>query len=482
MIDTGKSTISRTIAHNFTRHDQLDVSFFFKRDEEDHDNVFKFFTTIVTQLMQSLSDLKLYFKNVLKINSVIFTKIMKEQFEKLIFELLFKLTHLLKTLIVVDALNECENEDHVIIILHLLKRIQFIESVKLRVLVTSRSELLVHLDFKRISELHRDFILHVISLPVIKHDIEVFLENELSKIRDVYNCMSFSDVDISSDWSTKRNMQVLVNMTVSLFIFVAIMCRFIEDHSNWDSVGKLVKILHYQSVDSLTQLKKTYVSILNQILQGNSTRSEKESRIQEFWNIVDFIVILFEPLFRASLTVLLDTSRTAIYRRLHTLHSVLRVSIDLKSSVRSFHLSFRDFLVDSEHKQSQFWIDEKEIHKKIVFRCLDLLSKTLFLKQDICFLKKSESLQIDINDHLIEQCLSTEMQYACRYWAHYLEQGNCRIFDQDKVHNFLNQRFLYWVETLSIIERVTDSISMIVKLQNLLEVKQFLPHFWHLLI
>jgi len=199
MIDTGKSTISRTIAHNFTRRDQLDASFFFKRGEEDRDNVFKFFTTIATQLVQSLSDLRLYLKNVLKMNSVIFTKIMKEQFEKLIFELLFKLTHSLKTLIVVDALNECENEGHVIIILHLLKRIQFIESVKLRVLVTSRSELLVRLDFKRIPELHRDFILHEISSPVIEHDIEAFLENELPKIRDVYNCMSFSDVGISSN-------------------------------------------------------------------------------------------------------------------------------------------------------------------------------------------------------------------------------------------------------------------------------------------
>ncbi len=354
MAGTGKSTISRTIARNFTRRGQLGASFFFKRDEGDRGNASKFFTTIVTQLVQSLSDLRLYLKNALKMDPVISTKTMKEQFEKLIFGPLSKLAHSLKTLIVVDALDECENEGHVTIILHLLKRIQFIESVKLRVLVTSRSELPVRLGFKRIPESHRDFILHEIPPPVIEHDIGAFLEDELPKIRDAYNCMPFSGVGISSDWPTERNMQVLVNMAVPLFIFAATMCRFIGDHSDWDSVGKLVKVLHYQSAGSLTQLEKTYVPVLNQILQDNPTRSEKESRIQEFRNIVDSIVILFEPLFRASLAVLLGTSRTAIDRRLHTLHSVLRVPTDPKSPVRPFHLSFRDFLVDSEHKQSQF--------------------------------------------------------------------------------------------------------------------------------
>jgi len=304
--------------------------------------------------MQSLSDLRLYLKNVLKMNSAIFTKTMKKQFEKLIFEPLFELTHSLKTLIVIDALNECENEGHVTIILHLLARIQFIESVKLRLLVTSRPELPVRLGFKQIPESHQNFILHEIPSPVIKHDIEAFLKYELPKIRNFYNCLPSSDVGISSDWSTERNMQVLVNMAVSLFIFAATMCRFIEKTWDWDSVGKLVKVLRYQSAGSLTQLEKTYVSVLNQILQGNLTRSEKESRIQEFRNIVNSIIILFEPVSRASLTVLLGTPRTAIDRRLHTLHSVLRVPTDPKSSVRLFHLSFRDFLVDSEHNQSQF--------------------------------------------------------------------------------------------------------------------------------
>ena len=337
----------------------------------------------------------------------------------------------------------------------------------------------VRLGFKQIPESHRDFILHEIPPPVIKHDIGAFLRDELPKIRDAYNCDPPSGVSIPSGWPIERNIQALVNMTVSLFIFAATMCRFIGETRDWDPVGKLAKVLRYQAAGSLSQLEKTYVPILNQIFQGNLTRSEKENRIHEFRDIVGSIIILVEPLSRASLAVLLDTPRPIIDRRLHTLHSVLRVPANPKSPVRLFHLSFRDFLVEHE---SQFWIDETETHKKLAFHCLNLLSKTDCLKENILSLKRPGSLRIDIDGHVIEECLLAEVQYACRYWAHHLDRGKCRISDQDEVHNFLDQRFLYWVEALSIIGRVNDSIRIIANLQNLLDVKLPLPRFQHSLI
>ena len=157
-------------------------------------------------------------------------------------------------------------------------------------------------------------------------------------------------------------------------------------------------------------------------------------------------------------------------RRLHVLHSVLRVSTDPDIPVRLFHLSFRDFLVDPERKYSQFWVDEKQTHKTLAMRCLDLLSRTTCLKQKICSIKPG-SLRTDIDDQLIKQRLPAEIQYACRFWVHHLEQGRCLITDKDKVHQFLERRFLYWLEALSIIGRATESIGIIVRLHRLLEVR-----------
>jgi NACHT domain len=472
MAGTGKSTISRTIACDFTNRRQLGASFFFKRGEGDRGNASKFFTTIAAQLVQSHPGLRPYLKKVLEMDPAISTKTMKEQFEKLIFGLLSESARPLKALIVIDALDECENEHHITIILHLLTRIQFIKSVKLRLLVTSRPELPVRLGFKQIPESHRDFILHEIPPPVIKHDIGAFLRDELPKIRETYNCLPPSGVGIPSDWPTERDMQALVNMAVPLFIFAATMCRFIGETWDWDPVGKLVKVLRYQSAGSLTQLENPYGPVLNQILQGNLTRSEKESRIQEFRNIVGSIVILFEPLSRASLAVLLGIPKITIDRRLHTLHSVLRVPKDPKSPVRLFHLSFRDFLVDSEKRETNpFWVDEADTHNKLVTRCLELLSTGDNLKEDICNLRTPERPRSDIDRQTIDSHLPPDIQYACQYWVYHLKEGGSIISDDDQVYNFLECHFLHWLESLSLIGRLRQSITMIDNLIAMIEVR-----------
>ena len=414
MAGTGKSTISRTIARDFFHRHQLGASFFFKRDEEDRGNASKFFTTITTQLMQSLPDLRPYLKKALETEPAISTKTMKEQFEKLILEPLSDLRRPLKALLVIDALDECENEDHIAMILHLLARVQSVESAQLRLFVTSRPELPVRLNFMKIPESHRDFILHDIPRPIIKHDIDVFLRDEFPKIRD-HNLLLLSGADVSSDWPTERNIQALVDLAVPLFIFAAIICRFIGDTSDWNPVKKLAEVLRFKSIRSLTQLEQTYLPVLNQILQGNLSRSEKERRIQQFRNIVGSIILLFEPLSSTSLALLLDIPRTDLDERLHTLLSVLRVSEDPKIPVRLFHLSFRDFLVDSENNQSEFCIDENEAHKKLAFYCIDLLLKTSSLKEDICSLGKPGIHRVDIDAHVIEEFLPAEVQYACRY-------------------------------------------------------------------
>lgn len=233
MAGTGKSTISRTIARDFSHRRQLGASFFFKRGEGDRANASKFFTTIAIQLAQSIPDVKIHLKEALEMEPAIFTKTLKEQFETLIFGPLSELTHAPKMLIVIDALDECENQGHIAMILHLLARIQSIESNKLRLLVTSRPELPVRLGFTKIPDSHRDFILHEVPDPIIEHDIGAFLRDEFPKIRNEYNCEPPSGVRIPSDWPYEQNLRALIIMAVPLFISAVTMCRFIGE-TDWD--------------------------------------------------------------------------------------------------------------------------------------------------------------------------------------------------------------------------------------------------------
>ena len=476
MAGTGKSTISRTIARDFALSGQLGASFFFKRGEGDRDNASKFFTTIASQLAQYLPGLRLHLKKAIDTDPVISTKTMQEQFQRLILQPISEIKEPIQTqLLIIDALDECEREDHIKIILHLLPQVK---SLKIRILVTSRPDLPPRIGFKRIPDAHQDLILHEIPDPIIIHDISVFLHSEFTRIRDDYNSSRHSNQLLQLDWPSERDMGDLITMAVPLFIFATTICRFIGETSwGWNPARKLAQVLEYQSRGSMTQLEKTYLPVLYQILKGDIGELEKERRIQQFRDIIGPIVILSEPLSTISLGVLLGMPTEDIDDKLHILHSVLRVPDDRKSPVRLLHLSFRDFLIDIGRKDSQFWINEKDTHRKLAFRCLDLLLKTNHLKKDICSLKKPGSLQTDIKETLIEKCLPVEVQYACRYWVHHLEQGECQALAQDLVHGFLNQRFPYWLEALSIIGRMNDSIGMIANLQRLYEVKQIYYNF-----
>ncbi|RYP19500.1 hypothetical protein DL767_009639 [Monosporascus sp. MG133] len=90
MAGTGKSTISRTLAHSFSRDGRLGASFFFKRGEGDRDGMSKFFITIAVQLVEKVPALVPYVKNAIDADPAIFKKVIREQFEKLILEPLSK--------------------------------------------------------------------------------------------------------------------------------------------------------------------------------------------------------------------------------------------------------------------------------------------------------------------------------------------------------------------------------------------------------
>jgi hypothetical protein len=160
---TGKSTIARTVARAFADRQQLGASFFFKRGEGDRGNATRFFTTIATQLACRISGLESGIKKAIEADPAISEKTLKDQFEKLILDLLLDIAHLLATVlfIVIDALDECQPDDNIRVILQLLSRTRDLKSVLLRIFVISRPELHIRLGFKRLPDgTFEDFILH----------------------------------------------------------------------------------------------------------------------------------------------------------------------------------------------------------------------------------------------------------------------------------------------------------------------------------
>ncbi|OQE34671.1 hypothetical protein PENCOP_c016G07939 [Penicillium coprophilum] len=446
MAGTGKSTISRTVAESFEKNKLLGASFFFKRGEGDRGNAKRLFTTITKQIMAHIRVpyLELGVQKAISDDPDIAGKSLKEQFEKLLLQPLLSLKRSKDAnpsmiIIVIDALDECEDDRDIKVILELLPRLSEAKAVHVRTFLTSRPDLPISRNFSKIAtEDYQHLILHEIPEAVTERDISLFLDFRLSQIR--------KERLLPVDWPGVTDIRKLVTLSVPLFIFAATVCRIFDD-DNWDPVDSLTEILTHRHEES--KLAQTYLPVLNRFLK-NKSEKQKEQLVQEFKDIVGAIVILQHPLSTSSLSRLIGLPEKLINLRLNPLHSVLRVPRNENKPVRLFHLSFRDFLL---HEKTQFWVDEEDMHQMLTTRCFFVCDN---LRRNVCGLPNDGTPRAEIDRQTIDDCLYPELQYSCRYWAYHLKH------------------FLHWVEAMSILGLVSETVVIIDRLQ--LDMPSNKPH------
>jgi hypothetical protein len=454
MAGTGKSTISRTLARYFDEIHTLGASFFFKRGEGDRGNATKLISSIARQLVISIPRLRPTIEQAVRDDPDIVKKGMKEQFNKLILQPLIASSSenpgltTQTVMVVIDALDECEKDDDIRLILHLLPQLQKSSLLHLRVFITSRPELEIRFGFSKFST-HKDFILHRIAKQVISHDLSLFLHHRLSEIR--------TKRSLSNDWPGNSTIEELVLLSSPLFIFAATICRMFEENS-FDPVEILAEIL--VSSDNISKLDRTYLPVLNRQISSSQNEKHQEQIVEAFQKVVGAIVILENPLSIASLSKLLDIKESTVLSRLDLLHSVLSVPANVTLPVRLFHLSFRDFLVDPETRhKTPLWIDPKRAHRHLTNRCLSVCKK--HLKRNICQLPGYGAPRADIDRDTLDYHFPPELRYACRYWIYHMSCSVNAIDDDDIFNNaipFLKKHLLHWLEAMSLLGLLPEAI------------------------
>jgi hypothetical protein len=468
MAGTGKSTISRTFARSQSEIGRLGASFFFKRGEPDRGNLSKFMTTIARQLVERVPSLAPVIKEVLEADPNLPRSAVQEQFTRLIFEPLSKIGRIVPIVVIIDALDECDNDKDVRLLVNLFSRAQSSQSCRLRVFITSRPELPIRLGFNDVKNAYQDLILHEMPPPMIEHDISAFLEYKLRAIRDDYNASVKDERKLSPEWPAQSDTEALVDMAIPLFIFAATACRFISESRCGNPDVQLKKVLEYRVTSTSSRLEATYMPILDQQIIGLSPQ-EKDEVIGRFQMIVGTIIILASPLSILAIAELLRIPQTIIETRLDHLHSVLDIPTLLKSPVRLLHLSFRDFLVDPANRdKTPLWINEKQMHRQMLEKCLRIMGERL--RPDVCDIRAPGTPRTVIDHQKIEACLPPELQYCCLYWIYHLNQAEVHASDGEDVYNFLSRHLLHWLEALSLIGRALESLSLIKTLQLALKV------------
>ncbi|KAG9258938.1 uncharacterized protein F5Z01DRAFT_9785 [Emericellopsis atlantica] len=464
MAGTGKSTISRTVARSLAKENRLGASFFFKSGEADRGNMAKFFPTIAADLVRGEPAIAHHLKGVIEREPAIFRKAMREQFDKLFLGPLSITRRNQSLVVVVDALDECEQEIDVKLMIRLFSQASSLQSVQVKVFLTSRPELPIRLGFKAVEGKYQDLTLHEIPSTVVEHDISMFLRHELASIRGEYNASVQEHRRLAVYWPGQSNIQSLIQMTSPLFIFAATVCRFVNDRRCGNPDEQLNEVLLFRTKSQASQLDATYMPVLNKLIEGVPSK-QRDQILQNFRDIIGSIIILAKPLSTAALGQILRIPESTIDDRLDLLHSVLSIPSSSGAPVRLLHLSFRDFLLDPEKRdKSPFWVDEKLAHDAMAANCLRVMD---CLKQDICQLEAPGTDRSDIDPLTVDKYLPSELQYACLYWVYHVQGASNHQSDCERVYAFLKQHFIHWLEALSLLGKAWESVHIVKDLQAL---------------
>jgi NACHT domain len=468
---TGKSTIARTVARKYFDEKRLGASFFFSRGGGDVGHAGKFVSSIALQLADSIPELHQYIYNAIAECNDIASRSLRDQWHKLVLHPLSKLdSNGCQSLyvLVIDALDECDDDNNIRTIIQLLAEVQLLERVRLHIFLTSRPEIPIRHGFYQIPNAqHEDLVLHNISPSIVDHDITIFLEYNLRLIGQE----RFPD----SAWPGEEVITNLVQRTSGLFIWAATACRFIREGKRF-AAKRLDMILNGGGGSSTTtapekHLNEIYTTVLKYSVSPEYSDEEKEEAYHMLREVLGSIIIFFSPLSINSVSRLLQVTKEDIYQTLEDLHSILDVTKDQTRPLRLHHPSFRDFLLSRDRcEDPSFWVDEKKAHQKLAYHCIQLMSTTL--KQYICSVDAPGVLITDIETSQIEQSLHAEVQYACLYWAQHFHKSGTQLHDDNHVHCFLQKHLLHWLEALAWMGKVSEGIYAIASLESIISVSK----------
>jgi len=427
---------------------RLGASFFCSRGFEDRSNLKLIFPTLAFQLAQKYPRFRSSLIHLLQSNPDIVHQSLQDQMHQLFVNPL--LSGAISTVIVIDALDECRDEDpESAILLVLGQSISMVPGVKL--FITSRPETHIMAGFcgPLLKESINVFILHEVEPQTIGKDIHCFFKHELSKLP----CRP-------QGWPTDEQLTILCPRTAGFFVYAVATVNFLKHRFRCPS-GRLDIIMKspestthegqtglkaYSSLDSL------YASIFHAAFLENS--DEDDNMV---CSVLSAIVLVKNPLSPSAIATLMGFECNEVLCLLESIQSLLAVHNDINYAVQPFHKSFPDFITDTTRcVETRFYISP-DSHLKLALNCLKLMDK--LLRKNMCSLP-DHSLNSEVEDlpKKIKECgIHGALEYACRSWYRHLFVTKEWTTDVvSALCHFLEGKFLFWLEVLSVLGVVGD--------------------------
>ena len=459
---TGKSTIAQTFAEICFADGNLGASFFCSRDFNDRSTLGAIFPTLAFQLAYQYPLFREELLKVLKTNPDVGRESLNSQMEKLIVGPL-EATQI-QTLIIIDALDECKDENPESAILFVLsKHVDQISNAKF--FITGRPESQIRSGFRlpSLQPITKVFKLHEIERPLVDDDIKLYFRVQLAEVSQ-----NRSDCSFIEDWPSPSDIDVLCEKAAGFFIYASTVIKFVmsKKHIPTEQLNQIISLPQSTSHEGRSGIDLLYTQVLEQAVDDVGT-DDKEPH-SHFKTVVGAVLLVFNPLSVRALSDLLGVS--GIPTTLRSLHSLLLVPTNNAAPIQIFHKSFPDFLTDPKRCTDQrFFVDPPTYHRGIVLSCLNMMKRRL--RKNICNLDDYAILSRVENLHTCQQTqIGDALKYACCFWTNHLMKISDSNQDIEEVHKAIDGLFtnhlLFWIEVLSL----TGTLDMgVYALNNILQ-------------
>jgi len=444
---TGKSTIAQTFAEISFADGKLGASFFCSRDFEDRSNLQTIFPTLAFQLAYRYLPFREQLVQVLRANPDVGRESLCSQMERIIVRPL-KATRV-RTLIIIDALDECKDEEPASAILSMLSRyVDEIPNVKF--FITGRPEPRIRSGFRLESlvPITEVLKLHEVKPEAVNSDIKLFFRTHLTRL-----AKSRSDCDLTEVWPTPSDIEILCKKAAGFFIYASTVIKFVasDDDPLTETLALITSLPQSTAEEGKSGIDQLYTKVLEQAFCN--TRTNNHQRYLRFRAVVGAVALIFNPLSIRGLSDLLRLQASYILSTLRSLHSLLLVPDGIEDPVLTFHKSFPDFLTDPERCRDKRFLVESTVHAEILLSCLNLMRERL--KKNICnlddhaVLSEVKDLSACCKDHI-----GDALEYACCFWTKHLLRIPSTSSHVKEVQKAIDQFFTkclpYWIEVLAL--------------------------------
>ncbi|RSL86770.1 hypothetical protein CDV31_016354 [Fusarium ambrosium] len=342
-------------------------------------------------------------------------------------------------ILIVDALDECKTN-----------RKQLLEFItkpsRVKWVVSSRdwSDIKEKLDNAR----QRVRLQLELNQDSISKAVDTYIGYKVEKLADLKN------YDRETNDAVKNH---LTSNADGTFLWVALVCQELAD-------TKVVRKRHTLSKLKLfpSGLDPLYKRMMEQISDSNDANICKE--------ILAIASVVYRPITLDELTALAESLEEDDYDDLPQIIRSCGSFLTLREGVIYFvHQSAKDFLLNTASDQI-LPFDTAHQHHAIFSRSLEALSKTL--KRDVC--------KLGAPGFSIDKVLPPDLErlspirYSCVYWVDHLHDSdstevNNVLQDNGDVHGFIQKKYLYWLECLSLLRSMSEGVKAVHKLEALVK-------------